>query len=77
MRKSIITFLLLLFFTIIQAQNRNPLPTNAQLKWHKNNYYFFMHFGPNTFTGKEWGDGKEKTEVFNPSQLNTDQWKAP
>jgi len=74
MRKSIITFLLLLFFTIIQAQNRNPLPTNAQLKWHKNNYYFFMHFGPNTFTGKEWGDGKEKTEVFNPSQLNTDQW---
>ena len=74
MRKSTIAFLLLLFFNNIQAQNRNPLPTNAQLKWHKNNYYFFMHFGPNTFTGKEWGDGKEKTEVFNPTQLNTDQW---
>ena len=74
MNKLIIAVLQLLFFTNIQAQSRNPLPTNAQLKWHKNNYYFFMHFGPNTFTGKEWGDGKEKTEVFNPAQLNTDQW---
>lgn len=74
MNKLIIAVLQLLFFTNIQAQSRNPLPTNAQLKWHKNNYYFFMHFGPNTFTGKEWGDGNEKTEIFNPSQLNTDQW---
>lgn len=74
MRKLIITSLLLLFFANLQSQYRNPLPTNAQLKWHKNNFYFFMHFGPNTFTGKEWGDGKEKTEVFNPTQLNTDQW---
>ena len=56
------------------AQTKNPLPSNAQLKWHQNSYYFFMHFGPNTFTGKEWGDGKEKTEVFNPTQLDTDQW---
>ncbi len=59
---------------LLKAQMPNPLPTNAQLKWHKNQYYFFMHFGPNTFTGKEWGDGKEKSEVFNPTQLDTDQW---
>lgn len=74
MNKLSITILLLIFFANTQAQYRNPLPTNAQLKWHKNNFYFFMHFGPNTFTGKEWGDGNEKTEIFNPSQLNTDQW---
>lgn len=74
MNKLSITFILLIFFANTQAQYRNPLPTNAQLKWHKNNFYFFMHFGPNTFTGKEWGDGNEKTEIFNPSQLNTDQW---
>ncbi|WP_439505608.1 alpha-L-fucosidase [Sediminibacterium sp.] len=68
----IVVFYLLGF--VANAQTKNPLPTNAQLKWHQNNYYFFMHFGPNTFTGKEWGDGKEKTEVFNPTQLDTDQW---
>ncbi|PJE46925.1 MAG: glycoside hydrolase family 29 (alpha-L-fucosidase) [Sediminibacterium sp.] len=66
----------LCFFLVVSAnaQTKNPLPSNAQLKWHQNSYYFFMHFGPNTFTGKEWGDGKEKTEVFNPTQLDTDQW---
>lgn len=74
MKKLIVSFFYLLIVFNLHAQYRNPLPTNAQLKWHKNNYYFFMHFGPNTFTGKEWGDGKEKTEVFNPSQLDTDQW---
>lgn len=63
-----------IFFSTLSAQYRNPLPSGAQLKWHDNNYYFFMHFGPNTFTGKEWGDGKEKTSIFNPSQLDTDQW---
>lgn len=62
------------FFCASSAQSRNPLPSNAQLKWHENSFYFFMHFGPNTFTGKEWGDGKEKTSVFNPSKLDTDQW---
>lgn len=74
--KQIIIFLVsvFIFLSNIHAQYRNPLPSSAQLKWHENNYYFFMHFGPNTFTGKEWGDGKEKTSLFNPSQLDTDQW---
>lgn len=74
MKKLIVSFVYILCVLNLLAQYRNPLPTNAQLKWHQNNYYFFMHFGPNTFTGKEWGDGKEKTEVFNPTQLDTDQW---
>lgn len=74
--KQFLGFVVSFFVWVCTAstQSRNPLPSNAQLKWHENNYYFFMHFGPNTFTGKEWGDGKEKTSIFNPSQLDTDQW---
>lgn len=51
-----------------------PKPTAAQLYWHQQEFYIFMHFGPNTFTGKEWGHGDEKEEIFQPSQLDTDQW---
>lgn len=53
---------------------QQPKPTASQLNWHEQEFYVFMHFGPNTFTGKEWGHGDEKEEIFQPSQLDTDQW---
>ncbi len=56
-----------------QATQR-PKPTPAQYDWEQQEFYLFAHFGPNTFTGKEWGHGDEKEEIFNPSNLNTDQW---
>ncbi len=51
-----------------------PTPSTAQLRWHDDQFYLFIHFGPNTFTNKEWGEGDEKTEIFNPEQLDTRQW---
>lgn len=51
-----------------------PLPSKNQLDWHKRQYYAFVHFGPNTFTGVEWGQGTENPDVFNPTELDCRQW---
>jgi alpha-L-fucosidase len=37
-------------------------------------YYAFIHFNMNTFTGKEWGDGREDPQLFAPSALDCRQW---
>lgn len=51
-----------------------PVPTSSQLEWQQMEMNMFCHFGPNTFTGKEWGDGTEIEDVFNPTNLNCRQW---
>lgn len=49
-------------------------PHPRQLAWQQCEFTCFVHFGINTFTGREWGSGKEDPKVFNPSDLDTDQW---
>ena len=51
-----------------------PIPSEAQLAWQRMEINRFCHFGPNTFTGAEWGSGDESEEVFAPTALDCRQW---
>ena len=51
-----------------------PLPSKAQLDYHKEELAAFIHYGMNTYTDSEWGDGQENPQNFNPTNLDTDQW---
>lgn len=52
----------------------NVVPTDRQLRWQQLELTAFFHFGINTFTGKEWGDGSEDPDLFNPENLDAGQW---
>ena len=59
--------------TIIEKA-ANVVPTANQLAALDREFIAFIHFGPNTFTGKEWGSGFESSETFALETLDTDQW---
>jgi alpha-L-fucosidase len=71
------SFLFLILFSpllLLSQTFKNPVPTKAQLHWHDMEFYLFCHFGPNTFTDKEWGEGTEIEDIFNPDNLDCRQW---
>jgi len=67
-------------FTPVKTKFPNGISENfpefseAQRKWLELKFGMFIHFGLNTFEGKEWGEGNTPLSVFNPTDLNTDQW---
>jgi alpha-L-fucosidase len=50
------------------------VPSKAQLSWQQDELALFLHVGVNTFTDREWGDGREDPAIFAPSRLDARQW---
>ena len=81
--KSFIAFYLLLFSTVILAEDRVsklPLPTEAQLCWQDAELVAVFHYDLHVFDGKKYNQAYNRitpigdVNIFNPQQLDTDQW---
>lgn len=59
---------------LIIEKAAHVVPTPNQLDALQNEFIAFIHFGPNTFTRMEWGNGMEEPEIFDLKELDTDQW---
>ena len=49
-------------------------PSPRQLAWFDTEFYAFVHFTVNTYTDLEWGLGDEDEAIFNPRDLDCDEW---
>ncbi len=51
-------------------------PSPRQMAWFDTEFYAFVHFTVNTYTNLEWGLGNEDEAIFNPVDLDCDEWVA-
>lgn len=53
----------------------HPIPHERQVLWNETEFYAFFHYGMNTFTGLEWGNGDEAESRYAPTaEPNPRQW---
>ena len=58
----------------IEEFKLSPLPNERHMEWYKRDLMAFIHFGMNTFTDMEWGEGDADPDLFNPTELDCRQW---
>lgn len=80
-KHSILLFLLIAMFSCNPRQQapadispNNVIPSENLIAYQQMELIGFIHFTVNTFTDKEWGYGDESPEIFNPSELDVEQW---
>src|ERR1035437_1682077 len=59
---------------VVAEKAAKVLPRANQTDWMRLERTFFLHFGVNTFNGVEWGSGREEPSIFNPKELDANQW---
>ncbi len=60
--------------TEIVRKAANVVPSPEQYAWQQMEFNAFIHFGMNTFTGNEWAKSIASPKMFDPPELNCDQW---
>ena len=59
---------------VVVEKAAKVLPRANQTDWMRLERTFFLHFGVNTFNEVEWGTGREEPSLFNPTELDANQW---
>ncbi len=63
--------------TVKEPKDISPnkvIPSATSIAYQEMEMVGFIHFSINTFTDKEWGYGDESPALFNPTDLDVNQW---